>query len=341
MDCAPSFWSFLSTSPLRGTTSFRELYGVLGDISIHVPLAGDDRRISMAANCPLLFLSTSPLRGTTAKRTSAALREPFLSTSPLRGTTTEPAEGRRAPAISIHVPLAGDDFHDFGQRDNHPNFYPRPPCGGRPGSILDVYGGEYISIHVPLAGDDCILSGVPMSIIRISIHVPLAGDDPPHHHAPCDMRISIHVPLAGDDGDMEEFRAIVKNFYPRPPCGGRPLPHLFAALVGAFLSTSPLRGTTLRRHHRAWRGGYFYPRPPCGGRRTQRGLFHPCSGISIHVPLAGDDGDDPASDWDGNISIHVPLAGDDRGHGLCDYCSERISIHVPLAGDDPVSSALR
>ena len=81
-------------------------------------------------------------------------------------------------------------------------------------------------------------------------------------------------------------------------------------------------------------------------------------GISIHVPLAGDDG------WRAHyqtrkftISIHVPLAGDDAtaagGWSAVRHfyprppCGGRrviiwyrfallaISIHVPLAGDDP------
>ena len=85
------------------------------------------RRISIAA-----FLSTSPLRGTTeyglrildaqpisihvplagddaAPHASPQPAAPFLSTSPLRGTT---------------VALQADDIRP-------PDFYPRPPCGGR------------------------------------------------------------------------------------------------------------------------------------------------------------------------------------------------------------------
>ena len=57
------------------------------------------------------------------------------------------------------------------------------------------------------------------------------------------------------------------DFYPRPPCGGRPS-HLLIlhTLRSVFLSTSPLRGTTLLLDD--WR------------ERND---------ISIHVPLAGDD----------------------------------------------------
>ena len=79
--------------------------------------------------------------------------------------------------------------------------------------------------------------------------------------------IFTNVPLAGDDLTIER--------------GG--------SAVLLFLSTSPLRGTTVRRS-------------------TPRPIY----GISIHVPLAGDDGTptQTAILW-GKISIHVPLAGDD------------------------------
>ena len=79
--------------------------------------------------------------------------------------------------------------------------------------------------------------------------------------------ISIHVPLAGDDKAAEKLGVEVIYFYPRPPCGGRPLTFFRKSIMdNPFLSTSPLRGTT----------------------QTCRRL--PIrSGISIHVPLAGDD----------------------------------------------------
>ena len=80
------------------------------------------------------------------------------------------------------------------------------------------------------------------------------------------------------------------------------------------------------------------------------------AGISIHVPLAGDDGLGNPVRYNPPISIHVPLAGDDPTQ--CNFaprsadfyprppCGGRhldtvavvdglpISIHVPLAGDD-------
>ena len=100
---------FLSTSPLRGTTLAKSGVSDAEIISIHVPLAGDDRR-SVLFRAPGHISIHVPLAGDDA-------------TCPI--TTGK-------WRISIHVPLAGDDcrgcFAEIQQRD----FYPRPPCGGRP-----------------------------------------------------------------------------------------------------------------------------------------------------------------------------------------------------------------
>ena len=150
-------------------------------------------------NC--LFLSTSPLRGTTpcgpARSSTPGI---FLSTSPLRGTTCRAKIRIVTVHISIHVPLAGDDIsrYIFGRGslkisihvplagDDRPslrflsfaiNFYPRPPCGGRPWRRCAAAGAPGISIHVPLAGDDHGGQRPELDAAEISIHVPLAGDD--------------------------------------------------------------------------------------------------------------------------------------------------------------------
>ena len=169
------------------------------------------------------------------------------------------------------------------------DFYPRPPCGGRRPKIYCARPFRCISIHVPLAGDD--------------------GPQPG-----CGARrlISIHVPLAGDDQVICTPPVVAHNFYPRPPCGGRrwaiyPSPStsnisIHVPLAGddmmrrssgfsfpVFLSTSPLRGTTLTPILPRLRMIYFYPRPPCGGRPFVFAAGNKAEGISIHVPLAGDD----------------------------------------------------
>ena len=77
---------------MRGTTNITHIIANITDISIHVPLAGDDVR---------------PVRD---RRTL----DQFLSTSPLRGTTDDLFAVDAQQAISIHVPLAGDDTYNLG-----------------------------------------------------------------------------------------------------------------------------------------------------------------------------------------------------------------------------------
>ena len=124
------------------------------------------------------------------------------------------------------------------------------------------------------------------------------------------LEISIHVPLAGDDQLCDLWEALLFNFYPRPPCGGRlPIPAMCSAPQcdfyprppcggrppgftllfppAEFLSTSPLRGTTVRRWGMGRRSLYFYPRPPCGGRRAGRGFLPGANHFYPRPPCGG------------------------------------------------------
>ena len=287
--------------------------GLLFNISIHVPLAGDDYFGPTDKFCCCIFLSTSPLRGTTYKGWELLY----------------------VGEISIHVPLAGDDSPAAPCCKTVHYFYPRPPCGGRPGQdsrLLrlhqDFYpcppcGGRrwrcrscpppcHFYPRPPCGGRRSTSSSLSISILFLSTS-PLRGTTAGRlgvAHAVRD--ISIHVPLAGDDARPCGTRRWRRYFYPRPPCGGRRLPMCSTGPEPAFLSTSPLRGTTRRcsaacaavqisihvplagddniptpthcRHRN------FYPRPPCGGRHQQRTAQAVLQSISIHVPLAGDDG---------------------------------------------------
>ena len=63
-----------------------------------------------------------------------------------------------------------------------------------------------------------------------------------------------------------------KNFYPRPPRGGRPAAESLAALTDVFLSTPSARRATIPRPHLLCWHHDFYPRPPRGGRLTVRSI---------------------------------------------------------------------
>ena len=57
--------------------------------------------------------------------------------------------------------------------------------------------------------------------------------------------IFTNVPLAGEDAPAPALCRPPSHFYPRPPCGGRPMSSWPVQTSTLFLSTSPLRGTTL------------------------------------------------------------------------------------------------
>ena len=214
----------------------------------------------------------------------------FLSTSPLRGTTQDRHCNQvQQPDFYPRPPCGGRRW-----KPRRPSpaayFYPRPPCGGRPATDQEPMTQMSISIHVPLAGDDSFRS----------TGRPLRHDFYPR--PPCGGRPKSSGPMC----------LASLYFYPRPPCGGRQARFPNRSKKPLFLSTSPLRGTTGCPGQNSLAHFYFYPRPPCGGRPlpaprpsrpatflstsplrgTTRGLCHAIKQvnyISIHVPLAGDD----------------------------------------------------
>ena len=193
--------------------------------------------------------------------------------------------------ISIHVPLAGDDGRFGGLFDQPFEFLSTSPLRGTTfGHFVKVRGpGRFLSTS-PLRGTTLVCRPVACWIGYFYPRPPCGGrrwyerihnwDDYDFYpRPPCGGRraqvqhglahgnISIHVPLAGDD----MFRR--RN----------------ALLSIGFLSTSPLRGTTLLSDLHMGHLRYFYPRPPCGGRPVRQRLIQHLADISIHVPLAGDD----------------------------------------------------
>ena len=126
-----------------------------------------------------------------------------------------------------------------------------------------------------------------------------------------DIDISIHVPLAGNVEIIRRSDTLQSNFYPRSPCGERRPILWLSATISIFLSTFPLRGTSLPNPLFPRSPPYFYPRSPCGERPQTRP--RPCTARQI--------------------SIHVPLAGNVTRLQYCRQVVSNISIHVPLAGN--------
>ena len=140
----------------------------------------------------------------------------------MRGTTRYPHFLYPSLDISIHVPRAGYDRVILLHPIRLGYFYPRTPCGVRPGEAAHVCERCPISIHVPRAGYDMVLHGqllmkkdfyprTPCGVRLIAFKLDSGGSF-----------ISIHVPRAGYD------IVTVKR----------------ATVTIIFLSTYPVRGTT-------------------------------------------------------------------------------------------------
>ena len=125
-------------------------------------------------------------------------------------------------AISIHALLAESDCMI------HPrfwsaklNFYPRSPCGERqPATSRNNKNNIFLST---------------LSLRR-------ATQRDKHH--PQREGISIHALLAESDESIGTLRTVSVNFYPRSPCGERPVMHNIIFVPGKFLSTLSLRRAT-------------------------------------------------------------------------------------------------
>ena len=149
--------------------------------------------------------------------------------------------------------------------------------------------------HSLIAGDSAIFLSTP-SARRATRHL---------RDCACDFRISIHALREEGDQSSSTRQAPEKNFYPRPPRGGRrsfsrrtlgffvflSTPSARRATSCAsicevgdgFLSTPSARRATSPRRTPSQAEANFYPRPPRGGRRCGgRGAVR-CRKISIHA----------------------------------------------------------
>ena len=122
---------FQSTFPSRGTTNTTTERSLIIQISIHVPLAGNDCLCRNKTRPPEYFNPRSPRGERHAYSVEMNDQHEFQSTFPSRGTTKHKNAKCSLLNISIHVPLAGNDvpFHKYLRCIL--NFNPRSPRGER------------------------------------------------------------------------------------------------------------------------------------------------------------------------------------------------------------------
>ena len=213
------------------------------------------------------FLSTLSLRRATRKKPLQYAHGQFLSTLSLR---------RATPGA---IAIARDIVY----------FYPRSPCGERPGCqqlcgrpTRDFYPrspcGERLRTRQKRKKDILFLSTLSLRRATAFSFAFLYS-----------TIISIHALLAESDCISSASSWLRIYFYPRSPCGERQRWVTLRRSCFLFLSTLSLRRAT--RFHLCRKSSVhdFYPRSPCGERR--RVMRRPCGllSISIHALLAESD----------------------------------------------------
>ena len=152
-----------------------------------------------------------------------------------------------------------------------PNFYPRPPRGGRLEAEQCEEASDCISIHALREEGDLRIHPHISKRRAISIHALREEGDhvdnaPDANYA----SISIHALREEGDGQPMILPRWVINFYPRPPRGGRRSTGRSLWARTRFLSTPSARRATWDWTRRNNMAHNFYPRPPRGGRH---GMF--------------------------------------------------------------------
>ena len=148
-----------------------------------------------------------------------------------------------------------------------PDFYPRPPRGGRlykrrlrdvlvpisihalreegdgPGRQLRVILGNFYP-RPPRGGPTISSTRQPMRMPDFYPRPPRGGRLYKRRLRDVLVPISIHALREEGDGPGRQLRVILGNFYPRPPRGGRHRAHLRPQFRERFLSTPSARRAT-------------------------------------------------------------------------------------------------
>ena len=144
-------------------------------------------------------------------------------------------------------------------------FYPRPPRGGRPKGGHCTAVAQLIYIHALREdGDGYSFSNTTEEIRFLS--TPSARRATPAH-VPSEAEDSISIHALREEGDLSKrgLASGMKDFYPRPPRGGRPGQLALRRQLQNFYPRPP-RGGRHSSDDTRKNLQDFYPRPPRGGR---------------------------------------------------------------------------
>ena len=199
---------------------------------------------------------------------AARLRAPFrISTHALREEGDDkPQVCTRKGGYFYPRPPRGGRLPSNGPTARSSNFYPRPPRGGRHNHHIDAVRYATISTHA-LREEGDTLSGAIHEGVNISTHA---------------------LREEGDPRPSPAARAL-RDFYPRPPRGGRPCWVDSMLITPEFLPTPSARRATGFGHAAAHRADGFLPTP--SARRATRILMCGLLLISISTHALREEGD--------------------------------------------------
>ena len=161
-------------------------------------------------------------------------------------------------------------------------FYPRPPGGGRPKHVIFTFV-PFKFLSTPSGWRATRRVRPHLSRCRfLSTPSGWRATGAVHFHGLCNS-ISIHALRVEGDTNAKYTIIRKKDFYPRPPGGGRPKNIELCKKGVLFLSTpSGWRATGDDRRRRN-ADVDFYPRLPGGGRPVALDTTLTHEGISIHA----------------------------------------------------------
>ena len=198
--------------------------------------------------------------------------------------------------ISIHALRVEGDHHNRKNTTKPNYFYPRPPGGGRPetGQQPNPHARAFLStpsgwratpgqrqhravsrafLSTPSGWRATFSYGLTPVSFRISIHALRVEGDLKVESLADSLQISIHALRVEGDHLRPKTLCRIRNFYPRPPGGGRQA-HLHGVSFRRMISIHALRVEGDPRHCIFLSVPlYFYPRPPGGGRQQKRTKF--------------------------------------------------------------------
>ena len=215
-------------------------------ISIHALLAESDLAVPDAAKCPDISIHALLAESDGFSFQPKLQRRLFLSTLSLRRATKACQFSALKDGFLSTLSLRRATWAGAGGCQSLPHFYPRSPCGERRiGAFIVDSGIQFLST---------------LSLRRATITT---------HKQYQDLLFLSTLSLRRATWSTPPCKRFPYNFYPRSPCGERPIGSPLFTPMENFYPRSPCgeRPAVMM----CWaRGQYFYPRSPCGERHLDK-----------------------------------------------------------------------